>query len=371
MAKDKAKKKRGFFGRLFRFIGTLLLLVVVLLAALVGWLTFAEYKPADRETVAVEGTASRSLKTGDSFTIVTWNVGYGSLGDNADYFLDGGKSVNTADKARTEENLRSIMRDLNDFAPVDFVFFQEIDLDATRSNHINELEWMADAIEDWPNDYAHAFANNFKVAFLPYPVPPIGKVDAGIATFASYKVSSAERIQLPCPFSWPVRTINLKRCLLVTRVPLADSDKELVLVNLHLEAYDSGEGKIAQTKMLAEILNAEQAKGNYVIAGGDFNQIFSSADTAKYPAQEGKWQAGEIDVTQIAGDWQFMMDARVPSCRSLDQPYVGADKSTFQYYLIDGFIVSGNIKVNTLQTMDEGFVATDHNPVRMNVTLTK
>jgi len=45
-----------------------------------------------------------------------------------------------------------------------------------------------------------------------------------------------------------------------------------VLVNLHLEAYDSGEGKIAQTKLLVEFLEQEYAKGNYVIAGGDFNQ---------------------------------------------------------------------------------------------------
>ena len=50
-------------------------------------------------------------------------------------------------------------------------------------------------------------------------------------------------MQLPCPFSWPTRIANLKRCLLVERIPIADSDKELVLVNLHLEAYDDGEGK--------------------------------------------------------------------------------------------------------------------------------
>ena len=43
-----------------------------------------------------------------------------------------------------------------------------------------------------------------------------------------------------------------------------------MVFNLHLEAYDNGEGKIAQSKKLADVLSQEYAKGNYVIAGGDF-----------------------------------------------------------------------------------------------------
>jgi endonuclease/exonuclease/phosphatase family metal-dependent hydrolase len=59
--------------------------------------------------------------------------------------------------------------------------------------------------------------------------------------------------------------------------------KYLVLVNLHLEAYDDGEGKKAQTEMLKQILQEEADQGNYVIAGGDFNQTFSGTDDSMYP----------------------------------------------------------------------------------------
>ena len=69
--------------------------------------------------------------------------------------------------------------------------------------------------------------------------------------------------------------------MLETRIPVDGSDKELVLINFHLEAYDSGEGKVAQMKQLSEKLQEEYAKGNYVIAGGDFNQTFEGMDT--YP----------------------------------------------------------------------------------------
>ena len=63
------------------------------------------------------------------------------------------------------------------------------------------------------------------------------------------------------------------------------------------------------------------------------------------------------------------MDPRVPTCRSLDRPYAGADPDDFQYYVIDGFIVSGNVSVERLETLDQGFVSSDHNPVLLQVTL--
>ena len=63
------------------------------------------------------------------------------------------------------------------------------------------------------------------------------------------------------------------------------------------------------------------------------------------------------------------MDPDVHTFRSLDRPYSGADKDTFQYYVIDGFIVSSNIEVQSVETRDLGFVNTDHNPVLMECVL--
>ena len=218
-------------------------------------------------------------------------------------------------------------------------------------------------------DYTSAFAQNYKVLFTPYPIPPIGQVDSGIATFSRLQAQSATRISLPCPFSWPVRLGNLKRCLLVERIPVSGSDKELVLVNLHLEAYDDGEGKIEQTRVLAQVLQDEYAKGNYVIAGGDFNQSFSNIDTSMYPLQgNGLWECGMLDISQFDGGWQFLMDTTHPTCRSLDRPLDESDPS-FQYYMIDGFILSPNLRADSIETLDLHFKNTDHNPVRLQVTL--
>ena len=342
----------------------LVLLIIVAVAALFTFLSLTEYKPKAEVPLDVEGNAVSSLRAGDTVRVLTWNIGYGALGDNADFFMDGGKMVGTADKNRVQENMASLLSEIR-AEDAGLILLQECDVNSSRSHHINETEFLAEGLPDM----VHTFANNFKVAFLPYPVPPIGKVDSGLLTFSVYPVSQAERQSLPVPFKWPIRMANLKRCLTVHRIPLENSSNELVLINLHLEAYDDGEGKEAQTKMLREVLQAEADAGNYVIAGGDFNQTFSSTDISAYPLQEDKWAPGIIPVEDFGAGWQFCMDADTPTCRSLDQPYEGADHDHFQYYVIDGFIVSDNIKINNLKTLDKGFTASDHNPVLLDAVL--
>ena len=364
MAKTKSAARVRLPIRILKFFGTLVMIVVLLALALLVFLSITEYKPEDTEPIALSGEASATLKTDTTLTVMTWNIGYGALGDNADFFMDGGKMVDTATQERVEANLLGMREVIVDQNP-DLLLLQETDRSSKRSHHIDECEYFAQNL----SRYEWGFANNFKVSFLPYPIPPIGKVDSGIATFSKYSIEEAQRLSLPNPFSWPMRMANLKRCLLVSRIPIEGSEKQLVLINLHLEAYDSGEGKIAQTQMLREVLEEEAKGGNYVIAGGDFNQVFSNTDRSAYPAQEGKWQAGEIDVSDFSSNWQFLMDDRTPSCRSLDQPLLGAELEGFQYYLIDGFIVSENISVESLETLSLGFVYTDHNPVVLKCTL--
>ena len=354
------KKRRGLWWKIpLTVLGVIVLLVVWLFA----WLTAAEYRPEAVEEIPVEGSASRTLVPGDRLTVMTWNIGYGALGDNADFFMDGGTGVITADEARVEENVNAVLEEIVTYTP-DVVFLQECDTDSARSHHMDEAAFLAGALPG----YQSTFAYNYRVLFVPYPVPPIGRVNGGIMTLSGCPVSSSKRVQLPCPFSWPLRLGNLKRCLLVDRVPLEGSDKELVLVNLHLEAYDSGEGKIAQTAALRDLLAAEAEAGNYVIAGGDFNQIFSSIRNP-YPSREGMWLPGEIDESVFPAGWQFLMDPAAPSCRSLDRPLLGADPLDFQYYLIDGFIVSEGLELVYFGTHNLGFVNSDHNPVFLTVQL--
>lgn len=358
-------KKKGLGKRIVTAVCSVLGLLAAAAIVLLLVLTAGEYRPQDCEELAANGSYSKELAVNDTVTVMSWNIGYGALGDNADFFMDGGTHVNTATTERVMENLSGITERIGEVQP-DLLLLQEVDTDSRRSHNIDEQQAILDALGGYQSTYAY----NYKVLYIPYPLPPMGKVECGIMTMSSYEIQKAERVSLPCPFSYPLRLCNLKRCLAVHRIPVKDSEKELVLINLHLEAYDSGEGKAAQTAMLRELLEKEAELGNYVIAGGDFNQIFSDVEAERYPlVSDDMWEPGRIDVSEFSAGLHCLMNADVPSCRSLDVPYENADRESFQYYIIDGFIVSDNLSVESMETLDLQFVNSDHNPLVMRVTL--
>ncbi len=356
--------------KIVHVIFCVLMIIIVGIASMVAYLSVSEYRPDEEEELEVEGRADDAIKSGESVRIMTWNLGYGALGDNADFFMDGGRMVYTADKERVNTNLSEITKEVDRISP-DILLVQEMDISSARTYFINESEYLLENSKSEALAGERAYACNFNVPFVPLPIPPIGKVQAGIEVFSRYDIAQSKRVSLPCPFKWPLRTFNLKRCLEISRMPVEDMDKELVLINLHLEAYDSGEGKIAQIEMLKAILKAEADAGNYVIAGGDFNQVFSNIDTSAYPTLEGKWKAGEIDVSEFEG-MNFIADEKTASCRSLDRVLADAkskDPADFQYYIIDGFVVSSNVEVEDFYVDDLKFVNSDHNPLIMDFKL--
>ena len=349
---------------ILKFILTLLLVVVIAVGGVLGWLTATEFNPAPVESVEVgrpgEGGA---VPAGEVLTVLNWNVGYAGLGRNEDFFMDGGKRSKPDEPDVVYAYLDGIMKTIREQAP-DLVLLQEVDADSGRTYEIDERPYLETDMDNT------AFAMNYSCPFVPVPWPPIGKVNSGLFTMTrDLKIESAERISLPCPFSWPLRIANLKRCLLVSHLPVEGSDRELVLVNLHLEAYDDGEGKIAQTNQLRDFIEAEYAKGNYVIAGGDFNQVFPGSLDVYPNTHAENWEPGVLDEKLLPEGWTLAYDLSTPTCRLLNQPYDPADTAGTQYYVIDGLILSPNVKLESAETVDAGFENSDHNPVKISVTL--
>nr|MCR5440619.1 endonuclease [Lachnospiraceae bacterium] len=89
-----------------------------------------------------------------------------------------------------------------------------------------------------------------------------------------------------------------------------------------------------------------------------------------YPEYPGKWHCGLIDEDAFDPSLLFLQDPSAPTCRSLDKPYAtAADKDHFQFYVIDGFIVSDNLEMISCETMDMQFRDSDHNPVVIKVII--
>lgn len=348
--------------KILKVLGALLLAILLAAAGLFVWLCVTEYKPAPVESmeISVQG-APGQLDPGEELQVLSWNIGYAGLGAGSDFFMDGGKGVRSADEAQVLRYLDGIKASIQALEP-DVVMLQEVDLDSGRTYRINEADYLA--LD------ASAHAMNYACDFVPFPLPPLGRVYSGVfTTTQGLQIDEAERLSLPCPFQWPVRVANIKRCLLASYIPIEGSDKVLVAVNLHLEAYDSGEGKIAQTKVLKEFIEGEYAKGNYVIAGGDFNQIFPGGLEAFPNTHPDLWMPSLLEEDILAEGWRFAYDLTVPSCRLLNQPYDPADVENTQYYVIDGFILSPNVELLDVESLELDFANADHNPVLISVKL--
>lgn len=349
--------------KVLKAIGIILLALILCVVILFGWLTFTEFNPDDIEAVTVQtNDNAKNLQVGNTISVLSWNIGYAGLGKDSEFFMDGGKDVKSADEDTVSDYLNGIRSTAyGGDAFADIYMFQEVDTNSSRTYHIDETEALAGA--------SNAYALNYSCGFVPYPIPPIGKVNSGLLTVSDFIIENANRIALPCPFSWPTRIANLKRCLLANYIPIEGTDKYLVIVDLHLEAYDDGSGKIAQTNQLKEFIQSEYEKGNYVLAGGDFNQEFpGSLDV--YPNEHPDlWAPGLLDESMIPDGWQYAYDLSTPSCRLLNQPYDPNDTDNTQYYVIDGFIVSPNLTVNGVRTISANFENSDHNPVRISITL--
>lgn len=348
---------------IFKGIGIAVLIIVLFAVCFILFLTITEYRPKELEDLEIDGSGENSIAPGSSLSLLSFNIGYGALGKNQDFFMDGGNMVRPESKQIIEQNIAGIISTLKQ-NPADVYFIQEVDIKSKRSYYINEASEIAQSLQG-----ASSFAYNFKCNYVPYPLPPIGKVESGLLTLTSLNTKEASRVSLPVPFKWPVSVANLKRCLLVNRVPLHNSEHELVLVNLHLEAYDDGAGKEAQTKALMDFLSVEYAKGNYVIAGGDFNQSFPNTNFERFPILNSEyWAPGILNAEMLPDGWQFASDQTTPSCRLLNQPFNG-EYATTQLYVIDGYILSPNVQLNKVQTQDLHFEYSDHHPVSLHVTL--
>ena len=83
--------------KILKITCTVLGAILAIAIIFVGLLTVTEYKPADSESLEIvsgssfgkntTGSDMLSPSVGDSISIVTWNLGYGSLGANADFFI--------------------------------------------------------------------------------------------------------------------------------------------------------------------------------------------------------------------------------------------------------------------------------------------
>ncbi len=339
-------------------------LAIFILAA--GWIIINKtaYTPESWEEIEISGRSENVISPGASLSILTWNIGNGSSGSDADWFLDGGKNVVTTTEERVRENTDTIIAQLHEWNP-QVMLLQQVDFNSTRSYYFDVQNTISDSFEETGS----SFALDHKAHLVPWPWPMIGKIKGGSMTLSQINQNYAERYALPVNVKKPDNLFTVRPCMLVTRYPVYGVEQELVIVNVRMIAYDHPEDITAQMTALRDYMKKEYEEGNFVIAGGDFHQSFATEENS-FPVVEGRWQPGAVARDLFEEGWNVTTGGGgIPSERSLNLPYKEGTQEQIQLSLTDGFITSPNVRVDGAEVKDLQFVSSNHNPVLLRVTL--
>lgn len=346
------------------FIGILLAVIIVLVSYLT-YLYLSYHRIADNQKLTVEVSAesnrnNSTLKTGQKYSAVTYNLGFGAYTPDFSFFMDGGKSSWAKSKKSVMETVQGAGEFTKSLEP-DFILFQEVDLNSTRSYHVNEYNVLKEQF----SEYSSVFAQNYDSAFLFYPFyQPHGKSQSGLALFSKYFITDSVRRSLPISTSFQ-KFLDLDRCYSISRISV-ENGKELVIFELHMSAYgNSDEIREKQISMLCSDMEKEYVNGNYVLCGGDFNHDLKASENNLDTHES--W-AYPFPRSSLPEHFSFGIDtlseqeknAMWNSARNADTEYIPGKTYTVT---LDGFILSDNLECITYENLNTGYTYSDHDPV--------
>lgn len=350
---------------------TLILLFFLYIVAVLLYATWHDYQPEEKITVLPNTESPIKQIEKDTLDLLTWNIGYGGLGAESDFFYADGRILFSGGmmirppKSIVRKNTNGTLKTIQDH-PADIVLLQEVDIASKRSYYINQYEEIGKSL---PN-YESTFGDNLRTAYSPVPLfepwRTYGYTHSGIATYARFASKKTTRYQLPGKFGWPNRLFLLDRCALEHRFPVKNG-KELIVFNVHNSAYDKdGSMKKLQTKYLKERWLAEYKAGNYVIVGGDWNQVPPFFDPNFFHPSAPARKNANIDPELMPNDWRWIYDPTVPTVRDTREIYT---KNQTYTKLIDFFLLSPNLQALAVKGLNLDFQFSDHQPVSIKIVL--
>ena len=198
-----------------RWVKVLLCIVLALVLVVGAYVAyvFIDYHRIGDMALTPEGDAADAeLAEGKRYTVLSYNIGFGAYEEDYGFFMDGG----TESWAWSEERLTANVDAIADFLAgqqADFYLLQEVDIDSTRSYHVDERQPIYQALPGM----SHVFAQNYDSPFLMYPLTqPHGASRSGLLTFSAAAISSAKRVELPIENS-VMKLVDLDRCYSVSR----------------------------------------------------------------------------------------------------------------------------------------------------------
>ena len=350
---------------LFNLIRLLLLLAIGIFVYIAGILIINSVQNYSPEDTIIPVSMSNSLQPVEEkgiLSILSWNIGYAGLGENADFFYDGGKMVRPP-REDYDRYHQGILKQISELDSIDFIILQEVDTFSRRSYGINQFKEFQNTL----TSHSGIFVKNYDVLYVPLPfLNPMGRVVSGLSLFSAYRIQESSQIVFPESFAWPNGLFMPDRCFIHAIFTLS-SGKSLHIINTHNSAFDDGSLRNSQLEILYDIMLGAYENGDYVIAGGDWNM--NPAGYSNTTFISGDPAFGLSDIAAVEGpekNWQLAFNTLYPTNRDVSTKYIpGTSIAT----IIDYFVCSPNIQVHEVKCLYDGFKYSDHHPVILRFEL--
>jgi endonuclease/exonuclease/phosphatase family metal-dependent hydrolase len=283
----------------------------------------------------------------DTLSVMTYNVGWLS-GMTNNLPVD-------RDEALYVQNLRDARSLLNEYHP-DIIGFQEIDVFAKRSFYYNQPDSLGINLE-----YLNgSLAVNWDKKYVPFPYWPFqyhfGKLISAQYVMSNLEILENDYVVLPKPVNAPFYYNAFYLDRLIQKTWVKTSKGELLVMNVHLEAFDQETRIMHVDAVIEEYL--KYADELPVLLIGDFN---SRAMGSEGPLNESARKMFEVSGVGVAiADSMFAIDPIRNYTFSSGDP---VEKIDYIFYN------TKYIKKLDAKVVQEAGEASDHFPVWMQFVL--
>lgn len=333
-----------------------MLVLSLLIVALVSYVAFVFY--ANRRLRPLSGDIPLSLpphslpEAGDSLSVLSWNIGYAGLGEDADLIIDAGRSLRALPRTQITKAAQEIAHWLG-ARQTDVICLQE----NANAGFLTRQVRVRSLIEAALKGRAQAFWSDMKGIC----VPAFLRIDHGMSIHARLNVHSCTTCDLPQDDSYYFGLLKKHYGALVTRIPRQDGAPDWVVINLHLSAFDAG-GHMRQRQLtrLLDYAQEQYEQGHPVVMAGDWNMRLVATDFAHAPRRDDRAWAMDFPRAALPAGWQLAVDPATPTVRALEKPF---RKGRTYTTILDGFVYAPNVSLVEVATADLGFAHADHQPV--------
>jgi endonuclease/exonuclease/phosphatase family metal-dependent hydrolase len=251
------------------------------LCILVNVLIFSSCEPLVTDFEPVEKADYYSARhislPPDTFThvkVMTWNIRFGA--GRRPWFGDACGNNVIFTREEITGTLQLITDKINEIKP-DILILQEVDLPSKRSGYTDQLRYIFD----------HSYFNyavsgaQWRTQFI--PSDGLGRLDEENVIFSRWKITDAQRIQLPLRGDQDklTRYFYERCCIVKCKVDIPGLENFYVL-NTHSSAFATDDTKMKHIEIFKDEMDKIADQGFPFIAGGDLNTLPPGSDSTDY-----------------------------------------------------------------------------------------